>query len=284
MKLTDSHCHLDLEQFDPDRKPVLERASAAGVERLLIPSLTLQSSRAVVELVEQAPREPSLHAAIGVHPTEAGTWETTTRDELKELVTADSGASGNSIKIVAIGEIGLDYYWNAATHDLQKKVLHEQLNLAADTGLPIVLHMRESGDAMAGPCSNDLMKLLREWVTALKSAKNPLAERPGVLHSFSGSLEMAQEAIDLGFYIGVSGPVTFKNAQERQEIIAALPLERLLTETDAPFLAPHPYRGQRNEPAYVGLIADKIALLYSCTSEVVAETTSANALRLFNWK
>ncbi len=278
--LNDTHCHLDLEQFDSDREAVLERAQSAGVERILIPSLSLKTSRAVVELVHKASGRPSLYAAAGVHPTEAGTWEDTTREELKALVTAEASKT----QIAAIGEIGLDYYWNTDPPGLQKKVLQEQLALAGEAGLPVLLHMREAGDAPAGPCSTDLMSLLWEWVTTLKASKNPLAERPGVLHSFSGSLEMAQEAIELGFDIGVSGPVTFKNARQRQEIVAALPLDRLLTETDAPFLAPHPHRGQRNEPAYVGLIADKIALLHSCTSEAVAETTSANALRLFNWK
>ena len=122
------------------------------------------------------------------------------------------------------------------------------------------------------------------WVEALKSRHDPLAERPGVLHSFSATLETARQAMHLGFYIGVTGPVTFSNARQRQEIVAALPLSRLLIETDAPFLAPQPQRGKRNEPAYVRLIADKIGLLHSCTTEAVAAATSENALRLFNWK
>ena len=194
-----------------------------------------------------------------------------------------SGTSDPS-KVVAIGEIGLDYYWDSAPHDLQKNVLREQLDLAAELGLPVILHMREARDAPHGNCAADLLQILEEWVAGLRSGKSPLAERPGVLHSFSGSLETARAAMQLGFYIGVTGPVTFENARSRQEIVAALPLERLLIETDAPFQAPHPYRGKRNEPAYVRLIADKIALLHSCSLEEVAAVTSENAGRLFAWK
>ncbi len=144
--------------------------------------------------------------------------------------------------------------------------------------------MREAGDAPQGDCAGDLLKILEEWCSGLRSAQNPLAERPGVLHSFSGNLETAHAAINLGFCIGVTGPVTFNNAIRRQEIVAALPLDRILIETDAPFLAPHPHRGKRNEPAYVRLIADKIALLHACSFERIAAVTSENARRLFLWK
>jgi TatD DNase family protein len=187
-------------------------------------------------------------------------------------------------KIVAIGEIGLDYYWNAATQELQKTILRLQLDLAARVGLPVILHMRESKDAPHEQCAGDLLQILEVWVAGLYTGNNPLAERPGVLHSFSGSLETARRAIHLGFAIGVTGPVTFTNAQARQAIIAELPLESILLETDAPFQAPHPFRGKRNEPSYVRLIADKIALLQSRTIEEVAAATSENALRLFDWK
>jgi TatD DNase family protein len=300
--LTDTHCHLDLESFDSDREAVLERALQAGVERILIPGINLTSSHSAVEL---AHTHPKLYAAIGVHPTEAETWDEDSKNELKKLALTPypfsesggmrgkgklpSGASGftdnsGTSKIVAVGEIGLDYYWNAVSPDLQKKVLREQLGLAAELGLPVILHMREAKDAPTGACAADLLTLLREWTAVLKADQLPLADRPGVLHSFSGSLETAREAIELGFCIGVTGPVTFENARRRQEIIAALPLERLLIETDAPFLAPHPQRGKRNEPAYVRLIADKIGLLHSRPAEVVATATSENALRLFKWK
>jgi TatD DNase family protein len=278
----DTHCHLDLDQFDPDREAVLERAYRAGLASILIPGLNVVSSWATVKL---AGSHPMLFAAVGVHPTEAGTWTTETDAELRNIFKSSnpSGTSDPS-KIVAIGEIGLDYYWNTAPHDLQRSVLHKQLDLAAEASLPVILHMREARNLPDGSCAGDLMQMLEEWVNGLRSGKNPLKERPGVLHSFSGSLETARAAMSLGFYIGVTGAVTFKNAGKRQEIVSALPLDRVLIETDAPFQAPHPYRGKRNEPAYVRLIADKIALLHSCSLERVAAVTSENARSLFAWK
>ena len=284
MILTDTHCHLDLDRFDSDREAVLERAARAGVVRIVIPGITLTSSQAAVKLAES---HPMLYAAVGLHPTEAATRNKATWNELKAMAFPPSptgrGAGGLG-KIVAIGEIGLDYYWDSAPHETQKSVLRAQLDLAAETGLPVILHMREAMDAQHGNCAEDLLQILEEWCSSLRSGKNSLAERPGVLHSFSGSLEMAGAAMHLGFYIGVTGPVTFENARNRQEIVAALPLDRILIETDAPFLAPHPYRGKRNEPAYVRLIADKIAFLHSCNIDEVAAVTSGNAERLFAWQ
>ena len=290
--LSDTHCHLDLEQFDSDRDAVMERAALAGVDHILIPGLSLISSRSVLSL---ASSHPLLYAAVGVHPTEASSWVSTTAYELRELITVASGTSGasdtldmpqtsSSSKIVAIGEIGLDYYWDTAPHELQKKILQEQLDLAAKVGLPVILHMREAKEIPGEACASDLLKILAQWVAVLKLENDLLAERPGVLHSFSSSLETARQAMDLGFYIGVTGPVTFTNAHLRQEIVAALPLNRLLIETDSPFQTPHPNRGKRNEPAYARLIADKIGLLHSRPAEAVAIATSENALRLFNWK
>lgn len=272
MTLTDTHCHLDFHKFDPDRSAVLERAAQAGVERILVPGLTPTSSLSAVELAES---HPMLYAAIGVHPTEAETWDEASADELRRLARHP--------KAKAIGEIGLDYYWDAVPHDLQQRVLREQLDLAAELGLPVVIHLREKGDAAEGPCAADLMHILKEWVAGLRSRNEPLAERPGVLHSFSGSLEVAQQAIRLGFYIGVTGPVTYPNAQAKREVIKLLPLERLLIETDAPFLPPASKRGKRNEPAFVLEIADKIAQLHSRSLEEVADITSMNATQLFSW-
>ena len=279
MNLIDTHCHLDLDKFDSDRDAVIERATQAGVVRILIPGLSVNSSRSAVKL---AGSHPMLYAAIGVHPSEALTWDASTLENLRRLLTL-SDTSGPS-KIIAIGEIGLDYYWNSAPHDVQKIILQEQLTLAAELGLPVILHMREAKDAPHETCAGDLLQILEEWGSGLRSGKSPLAERPGVLHSYSGTLETAQTAMSLGFYVGVTGPVTFENASRRQEIVAALPLDRILIETDTPFLAPHPYRGKRNEPAYVRLIADKIALLHSCNIAEVAAVTSENAQRLFAWK
>lgn len=287
MNLTDTHCHLDLEQFDADRSQVLERAWAAGLTRILIPGLDLDSSLRVVKLAES---HPNLFAAIGVHPNDSLKWDENSRDELKRLfmksgdcLSSSSTVGQTRTKVVAIGEIGLDYYWNDAPHDHQRAVLMEQLALAAELQLPVVLHLREADNAPEGDCARDLLEILSKWVQSLRVDHNPLAERPGVLHSFSGNQATAEKAVNLNFYLGITGPVTFKNAQARRELVKTIPLERLLIETDAPFLAPVPQRGRRNEPAFVAQIADKIAEIHLKNPEEIAAFTTANAQRLFIW-
>ncbi|MBT3338534.1 MAG: TatD family hydrolase [Anaerolineae bacterium] len=272
MTLTDTHCHLYFNKFDDDRVEVIARATEAGVTRILVPGITRETSLASVKLADA---HPTVFAAIGIHPTDALTWTEDTRDYLRKLA--------QNPRVKAIGEIGLDYYWDAAPHDLQKKILREQLSLAEELGLPVVLHLREKDDAPHGNCAEDLLTLLEDWVENLGPRASSLAISPGVLHSFSGTSETAYKAIELGFMIGVTGPVTFKNAAQRREVISSIPIEHLLIETDAPFLAPHPHRGQRNEPAYVALVAEKVAELYAKTPAEIAEITSANAARLFNW-
>ena len=272
MNFTDTHCHLDFHKFDEDRSAVIERAEKAGLVRILIPGLSVISSLSAIKLAES---HPMLYAAIGVQPNESLTWDNASTSTLREL-------SVNS-KVVAIGEIGLDYYWDSAPHEHQQRVFHEQLDLAAELELPVVIHLREKGDAAGGPCAEDAMSILENWVAGLGADKVALKKNPGVLHSFSGSLETAQRAINLNFCIGITGPVTFKNAQYKQEMVAQLPLESLLIETDAPYLAPHPHRGKRNEPAFVYEIADKIAGLQSRNLEEVAAVTTNNAARLFSW-
>lgn len=272
MLLTDTHCHLDLHQFDEDRGAVIKRAETAGLVRILIPALSVTSSLAAIKLVES---HPMLYTAIGVQPNESLTWDTTSLAALRELAV--------NPKVVAIGEIGLDYYWEAAPHDHQQRVFQEQLDLAAELELPVVIHLREKDDAVDGPCYEDAMSILEGWEASLGPDEEALRQNPGVLHSFSGSLETAQQAIGLNFCIGITGPVTFKNARHKQDMVAQLPLERLLIETDAPYLAPHPHRGKRNEPAFVAEIADKIAGLQSRNQEEVAIVTTRNATRLFSW-
>lgn len=284
-QLTDTHCHLDFNKFDEDRAAVIQRAIDAGLTRILIPSLTLNSSRAAVQLADS---HPMLYAGVGVHPTEARTWDEATKEALRGIifpdrVTPNEAMNDKNKKVVAIGEIGLDYYWDAAPPDLQKSILKEQLELAEACSLPVIIHLREKDDAEHGACASDLMEILEAWAGRLRRIKSPLAERPGVLHSFAGSRETAERGIALNFYIGVTGPITFKNAARKRETFAALPLDHLLIETDAPFLAPAPHRGKRNEPAFVGHIADKIAEIHSKRPEEVAAVTSANAARLFAW-
>ncbi len=276
--LTDTHCHLDLDQFAQDRPDVIKRAQEAGVERILIPALNLTSCRSVLNL---AASQANLFAAMGVHPTEAASWEPGTRKALIEFYNSARAAKAN--KLVAIGEIGLDYYWDSSTRELQQNILKEQLDLAGELGLPVILHCREQDDDEHGACADDLIRLLSDWHTGLVNRRDPLASLPGVWHSFSGRLASALLVIDLNFLIGVTGPVTYRNAHKRQEIIHSLPLDRLLLETDAPYQAPHPVRGKRNEPAFIVHIADKIAEIHMTTRAQVAALTSINASRLFGW-
>ncbi len=269
--LIDTHCHLDFDVFDQDREQALERARAGGVARFLNPGVDLENSRNVVALAE---RFPDVYAAVGVHPNSALTWEAGSLESLEALARHP--------KVAAVGEIGLDYYRQRAPHELQKQVFQAQLELAGKLDLPVIIHTRNAS-AEDRQATIDALAMLSDWVAGLADG-SPLSGRAGVLHSFSDHAVAAQEAIGLGFYIGITGPVTFKNAPEIQRTVAELPLARLLVETDAPFLTPHPQRGKRNEPAYIGLIADKIAMIHNLPIEVVAQATTANAARLFNWR
>ena len=278
--LTDTHCHLGFSKFDSDRAQVVERAHAAGVERILLPALDYESSLAAIQLANEY---PGLFAAIGYHPTDLDKWNELSMENLKSLATARSDESS---KIVAIGEIGLDYYWvkEPAKRAFQHDILRQQLKLAQDVNRPVILHMREENDAWFGQASIDLLEILTEWHSSLRAIHHPLAEKPGVLHSFNGNLETAQKALAMNFFIGVTGPVTYKNAEEKRNLIRQLPITKLLIETDSPFLTPVPHRGQRNEPAFVAYIADKIAEIHGTTREQVARLTSQNANRLFGWE
>lgn len=273
--LTDTHCHLDFNKFDEDREAVLARALEAGVHRILIPALDYESSLSALKLAES---DPYLYAAVGFHPTDLDKFTNKTFEETKEL-------AGHP-KVVAIGEIGIDYYWVKEREEraFQLDALRLQLAWAASIHKPVVIHMREEEDVWFAQASVDLIRILGEWHRELRANDNPLADKPGVLHSYNGNLETAQKAIALNFYIGVTGPVTYKNAEEKRKIIEQLPLDRLLIETDAPFLTPVPHRGKRNEPAFVSYIADKIAEIHRTTREQVAQITAKNAAHLFGWE
>lgn len=262
--LVDTHCHLDFNSFDEDRDQVLTRSWEAGLDKILNPGIDLTSSRAAVKLAESYER---VYAAIGVHPNEALSWNGDSLADLRELA--------ENPKVVAIGEIGLDYYRDRSPVDLQKHILREQLRLASELNLPVIIHNRNA--------THDVLEILGDWQAELASAGSPLAERPGVLHSYSDTEKPALQAISMHFYIGLTGPVTFRNAPELQQVVASLPLDHLLVETDAPFLAPHPHRGKRNEPAYVQLVAKKIADLHRMDFSGVSRITTANAARLFLW-
>jgi len=271
MQLTDTHCHLDYNKFDPDREAVIARAVGSGVIRMLVPGLHHRSSKDAVRLTES---NSSVYAAVGFHPTDLEEFTEQAFDEVKKLASHP--------KVVAVGEIGIDYYWvkEDDKRAFQRDVLKQQLQFAKEINKPVIIHMREENDAWFGKASQDLLEILSEWQGSLHGL---LAEKPGVLHSFNGTFETAQKALALNFYIGVTGPVTYKNAEEKREIIRHLPLDKILIETDAPFLSPMPFRGKRNEPAYVRHIADKIAEIHLKSPAEIASITTTNAARLFAW-
>jgi len=257
--LVDSHCHLDLPQFDADRDAVIARMAESGVRYAVNPGVDLPSSRAAVALALR--QRECIYAAVGIHPHEAKTLDAVALKELEQLAT--------SPRVVAVGEIGLDYYRDLSPRDVQRRAFVAQLELAAELDLPVIVHDREAHD--------DVLALLSDWHSTLDIRRSTL----GVLHSFSGDVAMAEQVVALGFFIGVSGPVTYRNADRLRDVVRAVPLDRLLIETDAPYLTPLPRRGQRNEPAYVSIVAQAVADVRGVTLEQVAAQTTANACVLF---
>jgi TatD DNase family protein len=242
------------------------------VVRILNPGIDLPTSRAALEL---AGRWTAVYAAVGVHPNDSVGWQDDWLDELRAL--------SQHPKTVAIGEIGLDDYWDAAPFDHQIEVFRLQLDLAAELGLPVVVHCRDK-QPPGGPAIENVLSILIDWQNRLESVGSPLARRPGVLHSFSGDLSAAERAVQAHFLIGITGPVTFKKADVLHKVAAGLPERAMLIETDAPFLTPHPHRGRRNEPAHVQYIAGRIAELRGIDAATFAGITRANAERLFLWE
>jgi TatD DNase family protein len=262
IELIDSHAHLDFSQFDGDLNEVLQRAADADVASIVTVGYDLDSSRQAVGLARE---HANLKACVGVHPHEAAQAGPQVLDSLQEL-------SGHR-EVVGIGEIGLDYYRDRSPQDAQWRVFEGQLEHALEVGKPVVVHDREA--------HADVMTTLRDWARAASSGKGKLRPPLGVIHCFSGDEAMARELFELGFYVSVAGPVTFSKATELQELVRRLPLDRLLVETDCPFLAPHPYRGKRAEPAHVRLVASKIAEVKEVSLEEVARVTTDNARTLF---
>ena len=261
--LIDTHCHLDLSQFDADREEVLARAMAADVTALVTIGIDLDHSRKAIALAE---RHPQVYATAGIHPNETTAFRPGALTGLRNLAAHP--------KVVAIGEIGLDYYWQRVPAAIQKIAFRGQLDLAAELGLPVVIHDRDAHE--------DVRAELRAWVHD-RLPGSPLAQRPfaGVLHSFSGDLAMAEEAYEWGFVLGLAGPVTFKNTRDLHVLAPQLQPDRLLLETDAPYLTPHPHRGQRNEPAYVRLVAEKLAELWDMPVAQVTTLTTNTARALY---
>lgn len=253
MMLFDSHCHLFDEQFADDLDEVIARACSEQVVRMLIPAVDAASARAAIAIAEQ---HDGIYAAAGIHPESLASWDASQVQEIEALAKHP--------KVMAIGEIGLDYHWDVAPHEVQIEALRLQLQLAKKLKLPVVLHNRESTD--------DLLRVL-------ESEAGP--ELTGIMHCFSDTWETARRSLDLGLMISFGGPVTFKNARALQEVAPLIPDDRLLIETDSPYLSPHPLRGQRNEPARVRLVAEKLAELRGVSVETIVRKTAENACRLF---
>jgi TatD DNase family protein len=262
--LIDSHCHLDFSQFNPDRGAVLKRALAAGVTTIINPGTDLASSRRAVTMAQTF--GDHVYAAVGVHPHDASSFDQQTLAALRELAAHD--------EVVAIGEIGLDYYRDRSPRDQQRAAFEAQLTVAADLSLPVIVHQREA--------AADVMAILKDWGTSIPLDEVTTLAHPGcVLHAFSGDQALADEAVQMGFFVGVGGPLTYRNARSLPKIVTRLPLERVLIETDAPYLPPHPHRGQRNEPAYLTLVAQRLAELRGLPLDSLAHQLLNNTRRLF---
>lgn len=253
--LVDTHCHLDLEQFDADREAVLARARAAGVRRILVPGIDLAACRRAVALAEQY---PEVRAAVGIHPNYTADFSDETLAELRDLARHP--------KVDAIGEIGIDSYWHTVPLDIQERAFRAQLELAAALERPVIIHDREA--------HAEVMAVLREQAPPAGA----------VLHSFSGEWAMAEEALAAGYYLGVDGPLTYKKNDGLRAIFARAPEQRILIETDAPYLTPQAHRGKRNEPAYVRDVAERLAEVRGLPLEALASALAANAARLFRWE
>lgn len=249
--LIDTHCHLGDEQFTDDLDAVIARAVDAGVGAIITAGADVKSSHAAIELAEQ---HQNIYAVVGIHPEHAGSFDGESLTTIRDFARHS--------KVVGIGEIGLDFYWSQNPPcEIQEGALNAQLDLAEELGRPVILHDR---DAHA-----ELMEILERRKGKLR----------GILHCFSGDLEMARRAIDLGFYISFAGNVTFKNAQQLREIARALPLEQIVVETDSPYLSP--LRGMRNEPTNVTRVIAKIAELKNIATSVVELATTRNSQMLF---
>lgn len=254
--LVDSHCHLDFDDFAPELDDIVARAERAGVARMVTICTRI---RRFDRIRAVADRFPSVYCSVGTHPHQAGEERGIPTEEIVKL--AHSYA-----KVVAIGECGLDYFYDNSPRDAQEEGFRTHIAAARETGLPVIVHTRDA-DA-------DTAAILEE-----EYAKGPFT---GVLHCFSGGRELAMRAVDIGFYVSLSGIVTFKKSQDLRDIVADLPADRLLVETDAPFLAPPPYRGKRNEPSYVVHTHRVVAETKGLDERESARMTTENFLRLFN--
>ncbi len=249
----ETHTHFDDKAFDIDRDEAIREAMAAGVTRFVNVGASLEGS---IRSMELADKYPEFLAAVGVHPEECASLSEADIGLLEEYAEREN--------VVAIGEIGLDYYWDKPERDIQKKWFAAQIALARKVKLPVIIHSREAA---------------QDTYDILKAEKAD--ETGGILHCFSYGCEMAKQFLDMGFYIGVGGVVTFKNAKKLKEVVGYLPLDRIVTETDSPYMAPVPMRGKRNTSAYLPYIVKQIADIKGVSVEEVEKVTYDNAVRLF---
>jgi TatD DNase family protein len=254
----DSHCHIDGPEYDADRDEVIARAREAGVLTMLNVGTGDPHSGAIDRAVDLAEKQKGIYAAVGVHPHDAKLFDESAEHRLVGLVR-------QSTRVIAWGEIGLDYHYDHSPRDVQREIFRRQLRLARELDLPVVIHSRAADD--------HTITILREEMTGYG--------RAGVLHCFGGSLLLGQQAIALGFYISFAGNLTFKKAEELREVARALPLDRLLMETDCPYLTPIPFRGKRNEPARVIETARCLAEIHGQEVEEIGRITSENFAKLF---
>ncbi|HAT08642.1 MAG TPA: LuxR family transcriptional regulator [Rhodobiaceae bacterium] len=252
--LVDSHCHLDFKDFDADRDDVLARAKAAGVDLMVTISTKITEAKKIIKLAETS---DALVCSVGIHPHEAGREPETDAAQLVALAKHE--------KVVGIGETGLDYFYEHSPRDAQQRNFRAHIEACRESRLPLIVHARDADEDTADILENEMEK----------------GDYPGLIHCFTAGPELAQRALDIGFYISVSGIATFKNAAELRETIKMIPLDRLLVETDAPFLAPVPHRGKRNEPSFVADTAAMLADLKGVTTKELARVTSDNFFSLF---
>ncbi|WP_427112249.1 TatD family hydrolase [Megasphaera sueciensis] len=251
--LFDTHCHINDTSYDVDRQAMLQRAFDAGVRVMMCPGTDIRTS---AEAVAMSRQYTQVYAAVGIHPEDAASADSESFTQIRKWLETEK-------KIVAIGEVGLDYHWPEPSHEVQQKVFIEQVKLAVEYNIPIDIHDREA--------HGDTMNILRQYGKGLQ----------GVFHCYSGSLEMAQELLKMGFYIGFTGTMVFPKSQKLKRIASEIPLDRILIETDCPYLTPPPFRGRRNEPAYVKYVAAELARLRGMKLEEIQKITFENGKCIF---
>lgn len=263
--LVDTHCHLNKEYFPDDYEETLRRAYENGVKRVIIASSDIATSREDKELADHAPDFMQIYAAAGVHPHEAAKAQEGYLDEIKNIC-----ASG---RVCAVGEIGLDYFYDISPRDAQLRVFREQVELAQKINKPIIIHVRDAKEKSSGDAWRDLLSVLNEC---------SINSSPGVIHCFTGREEEARAAMEMGFYISFAGPLTHKRNNALRETASKIPLDRILCETDSPYLAPQSCRGSRNEPANVREVYEYMSMLKAIPLEELADIVRENGERLFN--